>query len=122
MPSTTFLRMLTHTVDDATYLRFHGTQLVLDEENAQWLRERLSRLVQEGRRKIIVDLSAIHYLTSTGVETFLAIHRQLKAAGGRLRLHHLTAPVAEIFTILKLNDVLDLGGGSDGDADPSSWQ
>jgi anti-anti-sigma factor len=122
MPSTTFLRMLTHTVDDVTYLRFHGTQLVLDEENAQWLRERLSKLVQEGRRTIIVDLGAIHYITSTGVETFLAIHRQLKAEGGRLRLHHLTPPVAEIFAILKLNDVLDLDGDDDGEADLSSWQ
>ena len=122
MASTTHVRMLTHSVGDVTYLRFHGTQVVLDEENAQWLRERLSSLVKAGRHKIILDMDAVHYLTSTGVEVFMAIHRQLRAAGGRLRLQNLTPPVAEIFAILKLDEVLDVGRSPDADADSSPWQ
>ena len=122
MPSTTFLRMLTHTVGDVTTLRFRGSNLVLDEENAQRLRERLARLVQEGKRKIIIDLGVVYYLTSTGVETFLALHRLLKADGGWLRLVNLTPPVVEIFSVLKLNDVLDLGLDCAGDEQPSPWQ
>jgi anti-anti-sigma factor len=121
MRSACTLRMLTHTVGDVTYLRFHGTKVVLDEENAQQLRERLSSLVKAGRCKIVVDLCAVHYLTSTGVETFLAIHRHLKGKGGRLSLQNLTLPVVEIFAILKLDHVLDVEAPPDPGSVPSMY-
>ena len=120
MRSAHTLRMLTHTVGDVTYLRFHGAKVVLDEENALQLRQRLSALVKAGRRKIVVDLGAVHYLTSTSVETFLAIHRQLMGGGGRLCLHNLTPPVAEIFAILKLDHVLDIDALPDASSVPST--
>jgi anti-anti-sigma factor len=106
-------RLLTRTLGKVTLVRITGPRLAglllgLDEEGAVWLRNKLLAQVELGRLHLAVDLGNVSYLTSTGVEAFLALHRRLQAVGGHLSLHNLTPPVAEIFSVLRVADVLDL--------------
>jgi anti-sigma B factor antagonist len=101
-------RLQTNAIGDLTIVRLVGTQIRLGEEDAIWLRERLFRLAEAGQIRLAVDLSAVVFLTSTTAETFLALHRRLKALGGRLSLCHLTPPVAEIVSVLRLEEVIDV--------------
>jgi anti-sigma B factor antagonist len=85
-----------------TLIRLAGAGLSLHEEDALSLRRGLFRLLQEGHRRLAVDLGNVRFLTSTAVEAFLAIHRGLAAMGGRLSLHNPTPGVAEVFEVLRL--------------------
>jgi len=106
-------RLLTRDLGNTTLVRIAGPRLAgfhlgLDEEGANWLREKLLAQVELGRHRLAVDLANVSYLTSTAVEAFLDLHRKLEAAGGHLSLHNLTPPVAEIFAVLQMADILDL--------------
>jgi anti-anti-sigma factor len=82
--------------------------LGLDEEGAIWLRDKLLAQMALGRLHLALDLANISYLTSTAVEAFLALHRRLEALGGHLSLHNMTTPVAEVFAVLQLDELLDI--------------
>lgn len=66
----------------------------------------LRRLINEdGRRDILVDLSAVRFLGSTGLATLLGVYRDLKALGGRFRIcgiHEDVQPGANISGLTKM--------------------
>ncbi len=101
-------RVLTHALGDLTLVRLSGSQLDLGEADALWLRDRLLELVEAGRHQLALDLGNVRFLTSTLIEALLGLHRRLKACGGRISVFNLTPPVAEVFAVLKLADVLDV--------------
>ena len=101
-------RLQAHAVGDLTVVRLVGHPIRLGEEDAIRLRARLTQLVDRGQTRLAVDLGHVVFLTSTTAETFLALHRRLKAVGGRLSLYNLTPPVAEIAGVLRLRQVLDI--------------
>lgn len=101
-------RLQVYALGDLTVVRLVGDQIRLGEEDAIWLRERLSRLVETGRIRLAVDLGDVVFLTSTTAETFLALHRRLKALGGRVTIFNLTPHAAEIVEVLRLGEVLDV--------------
>lgn len=50
------------------------------------LEERLHKVQSEGHRRVVVDLSTTHFVSSTGLGVFLYFHQSLKDSGGRLVL------------------------------------
>ena len=63
-------RLRAHALGDLTVVRLIGEQIRLAEEDAIWLRESLSRLVEAGSIRLAVDLGDVVFLTSTTAETF----------------------------------------------------
>lgn len=75
------------------------------------LREHVRRAVAEGRHRIILDLTGVHFCDSTGIGTLVAARRLLRSTGGTLRLvmpsnneHH----VNRVFTALGLRRLFDV--------------
>ncbi len=60
--------------------------------------ECLARL-DAGDTRIVVDLSALEYISSAGLRSILAAAKKLKAVGGDLAFCGLTGIVAEVFTV-----------------------
>jgi anti-anti-sigma factor len=54
--------------------------------------------------KVVVDLKAVTYITSTGIRPLLALHHKLKLAGGRIVLCNLHPDVAEILHVMRFID------------------
>jgi anti-anti-sigma factor len=54
--------------------------------------------------KVVVDLKAVRYITSTGVRTLLSLYQKLKGVGGRVVLCGLTEMVAEVLTLMRFID------------------
>jgi anti-anti-sigma factor len=48
-----------------------------------------------GATKVVVDLTAVTYITSTGVSTLLTLYQQVKAVGGRVVLCGLSETVSD---------------------------
>ncbi len=58
--------------------------------------------------KVVVDFSAVEYISSAGLRSLMMASKQSKAAGGRLAVAALTPMVKEIFTISRFTMVVQV--------------
>src|SRR5262249_41522055 len=81
----------------------------LSEFDAESVLASLQALARQNPgRDLLVDLSGLNYLGSTGLGLFVTLNREVKAAGGRPSLHNVTEPVYEVFALTRLTTVLDV--------------
>jgi anti-anti-sigma factor len=59
-------------------------------------------------QRVVVDMSDIDWLDSSGVSWFLSSHKKFKQAGGRLVLHSPSPMVHDIFKVLHLHKILQI--------------
>jgi len=80
----------------------------LDYHSSPELREKLSELTAKQAPKILVNLSGIDYMDSSGIATFVEAFQKTKRYQGRLILAELTATVRGVFEIAKLDSIFEL--------------
>jgi anti-sigma B factor antagonist len=69
----------------------------------------LGRLVDGlSQPDLVVDLQDVRYLTSTALGKLVALHKRVKAAGGRLTLMGVGDHVYEVFRVTRLHEILDV--------------
>jgi anti-anti-sigma factor len=61
-----------------------------------------------GERHLLLDFANVEYITSVELGTLVSLHRKVKASGGRLTLFNLTADVYEVFTITRLQSLIEI--------------
>jgi anti-anti-sigma factor len=54
--------------------------------------------------KVILDMKAVSYITSTGVRALLSLHHKLKNLSGRIVLCNLSEMVSEVLQIMRFID------------------
>ena len=69
--------------------------------------------IAEGASKILVDLSKVDFVSSTGLRVFLVTAKRLNGSGGALHLCGLNEVVAEIFEISGFDTILDVYSSRD---------
>jgi anti-sigma B factor antagonist len=52
----------------------------------------IRRLVEQGARKLVVDLTGLNYIDSSGIGMLVTSSGQLEQSGGRMRIAGRTAP------------------------------
>ena len=75
----------------------------LDGEGALQLAETLDRLLREGRRSVVLDMSGVTYLSSPGTQALHRAHQEYASARGEL---HVISPSREAADALALADLL----------------
>jgi anti-sigma B factor antagonist len=81
----------------------------LDEWNAEALSKELADLAdQVGARQLQLDFDRVDYITSTGLEAILGLRRALRSAGGQLVLTNLNPYVHEVFSVTRLDQIIDV--------------
>jgi len=88
---------------DETVLRVEGA---LDAVTAPELRPTLDALVAEGKRRVIVDLSALRLIDSSGVGAIVSLFKRVRANGGQVSVVGLRDQPLAIFRLLRLDRVL----------------
>jgi anti-sigma B factor antagonist len=68
----------------------------------------IRRLLEEGQRKILLNLAGIDNIDSSGLGELIASHNVLKKNDGQVKLLHLTKRVRELMVITKLLTVFDV--------------
>jgi anti-sigma B factor antagonist len=58
-------------------------------------------------RDVVVDLSHLTFVDSTGLSVLLSARRTLLDVGGSLTIHNATGLVRRVFAVAELDDVLD---------------
>lgn len=87
---------------EETTLRIEGA---LDAVTAPDLRPILDALVSEKRPKVIVELSALRLIDSSGVGALVALYKRLRAQGGIVSVIGLKDQPLAIFKLLRLDRV-----------------
>ncbi|GAA1822277.1 anti-sigma factor antagonist BldG [Luedemannella flava] len=80
----------------------------IDVYTAPQLREELQRLIGEGATDIVVDLSRVDFIDSSGLGVLAGIHRRLRSLDGSLRLVYSHERLLKIFRITGLDSVFDI--------------
>lgn len=68
----------------------------------------IRRLLEEGRRKILLNLAGVEYIDSSGLGELIASYTNLDKKGGEIKLLHLSRRVRELMVITKLLTVFDV--------------
>jgi len=93
--------------EDKSVLRVRGQ---LDALSAAELRPALDRLVSDCRREIVVDLSELKLIDSSGVGALVGLYKRVRASGGEVRFVGVTSQPLVIFKLLRLDMVFGLTG------------
>ncbi|RMF78462.1 MAG: anti-sigma factor antagonist [Planctomycetota bacterium] len=75
----------------------------IDLRSSPMLRERLLDLVERRPQRVILDLSDVQYMDSSGVGTVVELKRRLDRAGAPIVLVGLQPRVRSVFEITKLD-------------------
>src|SRR5438552_18904390 len=69
----------------------------VDVATAPALRDELYRLIEQGSREVVVDLSGMDFIDSTGLGVFVGALKRPREGGGRIELRGLTPSALEVF-------------------------
>lgn len=77
-------------------------------EGSSTLREALRGLAGQGHKKVLLNLSGVTYLDSSGIGELVAGYTTITNAGGKLKLINLTSKVQNPLQTTKLYTVFDI--------------
>ena len=80
----------------------------LDARNSQEAREQLKKLIGEGHHQLVIDLSSLSFIDSSGLGALVAALKAARQHGGNVRLCGLTPGVQSIFELTRLSRVFDV--------------
>ena len=100
------LKITTREVDDVTVLELDG-RIVLGEESST-LRETVKGLLAEGKKKIVLNMSNVTQIDSSGLGSLVGAHSSARSAGASLRLCNLGSRFNELLQVTRLYTVFDI--------------
>lgn len=90
---------------DVTILDLSGS--IRMGEGAVSLRNRIRGLFEQGKKKILLNLSGVKNVDSSGIGELIASYTTLSRDGGQLKLLKLTEKIRDLLVITKLLTVFD---------------
>lgn len=91
------------TVADTTNMKIHGR---VDAYWSEHLTKAINAAVAAGARYITLNLSRVEYISSAGIRLLISFHKQLRAKGGSLLIHHPSESVNSVLNLTGLDEVL----------------
>jgi anti-sigma B factor antagonist len=77
----------------------------IDLHASPQVKERLKTLIDQKLKRILVDLSAVTYIDSSGLALFIEAMQRIQGYGGMFGLYGLRPSVKTIFEIARLDQV-----------------
>ena len=91
---------------DVTVLDLGG-KITIGEGSVS-LRGAIRRLVEEGKKKILLNLGDVSYVDSSGIGELVSSYTTIQREGGQLKLLNLSQTIRDLMTITKLYTVFDV--------------
>ena len=92
-------------VGQIAVLNLNGTLTLGDGEGL--LKDKVRSLIQQGNRRIALDLGGLSYLDSAGLGELVSVHTTVTRGGGQIRVFNITKRVNDLLVITKLLMALD---------------
>ena len=90
---------------DVTVLDMDGRITI--GEGSVALRSAIRRLLEEGKKNILLNLAGVGYIDSSGIGELVSSYTAIKNQEGQLKLLSLTEKLRDLLTITKLLTVFD---------------
>ena len=100
------LKLTKRTVDGIVAIGCSG-RIVLGEESSL-LRDEVKQVLQDGAKRIVLNLGEVNYIDSSGLGTLVALHTTAHNAGATIKLANLTKRVGDLLQVTKLLTVFDV--------------
>jgi len=91
---------------DVTVLDMSGKITI--GEGSVALRTAIRRLLEEGKKRILLNLAGVSYIDSSGIGELVSSYTAINKEGGQLKLLNLTQKLQDLLTITKLLTVFDV--------------
>ncbi len=99
------LNIMERQVGDITILDMSGKITI--GEGSVALRSAIRRLLEEGKKKILLNLAGVGYIDSSGIGELVSSYTAINNAGGQLKLLSLTQKLQDLLAITKLLTVFE---------------
>jgi anti-sigma B factor antagonist len=93
-------------VGDVAVVDFSG-RITLGEGSST-LRRIIRELVEQGQRKILLNLADVDYIDSSGIGELVSVYSTVRKVNGELKILNLTKRVHDILQITRLFTVFDV--------------
>jgi anti-sigma B factor antagonist len=94
---------------DVTVLDMDGKMTI--GEGSVALRTAIRRLIEEGKKKILLNLANVGYIDSSGIGELVSSFTTINREGGQLKLLNLSQKIRDLMVITKLHTVFDVYDG-----------
>ena len=91
---------------DVTVLDMDGRITI--GEGSVALRTAIRRLLEEGKKKILLNMAGVGYIDSSGIGELVSSFTAVNKDGGQLKLLNLTQKLQDLLAITKLLTVFDV--------------
>lgn len=99
------MKIVERQVGDVTILDLHGKILIGEGDDA--LRDAVTKLVDGGKTKILLNLGDVPYVDSAGLGEIVRCYTTVSRKGGKLKLINLTKKIQDLLAITKLLTVFE---------------
>jgi anti-sigma B factor antagonist len=99
------MQMTERSIGDVKILDIKG-KITLGEGDEQ-LKDKVNSLVNQGHRKIVLNLADVPYLDSAGLGEVVRAYTTVSKQGGNLKLLNLTKRITDLLSITKLLTVFE---------------
>jgi anti-anti-sigma factor len=106
----TILEVDTREQEGAVHLALIGE---LDLSTVEKVEEELRRVEDGGAQTVVLDLTSLSFLDSTGLRTIVTADQRARKSGRRLAIVKGPDTVHRVFTITRLDERLDMVEGAD---------
>jgi anti-sigma B factor antagonist len=86
----------------------------IDAYTAPQLREKLFPMSEKEGVKMVVDLSEVNYMDSTGLGVFVGVFKNVRAHNGEFKIVGLSERLQRLFEITGLADIIDINSQIEG--------
>lgn len=80
---------------------------IMGGPDASLLHDKLHEVMEAGKRKVVIDLSQVEWMNSTGLGILISTFTTLRNNDGELKLANVTDKIQSLLTITKLVTVFD---------------
>ncbi|MFH2036726.1 MAG: STAS domain-containing protein [Candidatus Zixiibacteriota bacterium] len=86
---------------------------IMGGPDATVLHEKLHDLIEQGKKKVVIDLAAVDWMNSTGLGILISGVTTLRNDNGEMKLSNVNAKIKSLLEITKLLGVFDIHGTVD---------
>jgi anti-sigma B factor antagonist len=91
---------------DVVVIKVTG-DITLNQGGDVLLKDKIQSLLQQGHRKLVLDLGGVSYVDSAGLGQLVQIHSTARSNGGSLRIANVTKKLKDLLVVTKLVTVFD---------------
>jgi anti-sigma B factor antagonist len=92
-------------VGDVTIIDINGKMTL--GEGDELLRDKVNSLVQQGQKKMVLNLAEVPYIDSAGLGEVVRTYTTVSRQGGALKLLNLTKRIQDLLAITKLLTIFE---------------